>query len=154
MFLPYEDTSMNSPSSVSATENAARPFWVPDGVSLDSLPEELKIAIAGIVNPAYQELVVSASSGLEQSTGLTIVHLLWLEVLDQIELGKKFAEHSDEADTSKHRETLIARYLRLVGAKTKTSNFLLRLHDFRQKWGSFPAAPDPLNGTCDEPGDE
>ena len=140
---------MNSPSSVSEKVDVIRPYWVPDGVSFDSLPEELKIAIAGIVNPAYQELVVSASSGLEQSTGLTIVHLLWLEILDQIELGKGVAQNSDAPDTLKHRETMIARHLRLVGAKNKTSNFLLRLHDFRQKWGSFPAQQDPLKGSID-----
>ena len=140
---------MNSPSSVTDEADVLRPFWVPDGVSLDSLAEELKIAIAGVINPAYHELVVSASSGLEQSTGLTIVHLLWLEVLDQIELGKGVAQNSDEPDTSKHRETMIARHLRLVGAKNKTSNFLLRLHEFRQKWGSFPATQDPLKGSVD-----
>jgi hypothetical protein len=139
---------MKSPSSDSERSNTPRPFWIPDGVSLDSLPEELKIAIAGIIDPAYHELVVSASSGLEQSTGLTIVHLLWLEILDQIELGNAVAKHSDEPDTFKHRETMIARHLRLVGAKNKTSNFLLRLHDFRQKWGAFPAPTDPLKGAC------
>ena len=67
---------MNSPSSVSEKTNVSRPFWVPEGVNFDSLPEELKIAITGIINPAYHALVISASIGLEQSTGLTIVHLL------------------------------------------------------------------------------
>ncbi len=137
---------MNSPSSVTEQVDAPRPFWVPAGASFDSLPEELKTAIIGVINPAYRELVMSASSGLEQSTGLTIVHLLWLEILDQIQLGKGVVKNSDEPDTSKHRDTMIARYLRLVGAKNKTSNFLLRLHTFRQKWGSFPAVPDPLKG--------
>ncbi len=140
---------MNSLSSVSEKVDVISTYWVPDGVSFDSLPEELKIAITAVINPAYLQLVVSASSGLEQSTGLTIVHLLWLEILDQIELGKGVAQNSDEPDTVKHRETMIASHLRLVGAKNKTSNFLLRLHDFRQKWGSFPAQQDPLKGSID-----
>lgn len=141
---------MNSPSSVAEEVDALRPFWVPDSVSFDSLPEELKIAITGIINPAYCELVLSAPSGLEQSTGLTIVYLLWLEILDQIQLGKGFAENSDEPDILKRGEAKIAQYLRLVGAKNKTSNFLLRLHDFKQKCGSFPAAPDPLKKSHDQ----
>lgn len=135
---------MNSSSGATEEVDAPRPFWIPDGVNFDSLPAELKIAITGIVDPAYNELVLSAASGLEQSTGLTIVHLLWLEILDQIQLGKGFAENSDEPDAFKHREKKIACSLRLVGAKIKTSNFLLRIHDFRQKWGAFPAVPDPL----------
>ena len=123
-----------------------RPYWIPGGVDFDSLSAELRAAIMGVVNPAYQSLVLEAPAGLEQSTGLTIVHLLWLEVLDQIELGQGFEIGEDDPDASEKRIAIIARYLRKVGAKTKASNFLLRLHEFRQKWGSFPVGPDPLRG--------
>ncbi len=80
-----------------------------------------------------------------QSIGLSIVHLLWLEILDQIELGQQTdlvgdqAGHDDDLDAyqqrRQQREAMIARYLRLVGAKTKASSFLARLHELRQKWG-------------------
>ena len=135
-------------SSPHATEeiDAPRPFWIPEGVRFDSLPEELKVAISGVINPAYKELVLCASSGLEQSTGLTVVQLLWLEILEQIQIGKVVVENSDEQEDIQKREAMIARYLRLAGAKNKTSNLLIRLHDFRQKWGSFPAGQDPLKG--------
>ena len=58
---------MNSSTDVTEETDAPRPFWIPDGVNFDSLPAELKIAITGIVDPAYNELVLSAASGLEQS---------------------------------------------------------------------------------------
>jgi hypothetical protein len=118
----------------------SRPFWIPAGVDLDSLPEELQVAIAGIVNPAYRELVLCAEPGLEQSTGLTVVHLLWLEILDQVQLGQGVIETRPGQDEQNQRESLIAQHLRTVGAKNKTTNLLLRLREFRRKcvhqdWG-------------------
>ena len=137
---------MSSSTSETTDVDVPRPFWIPAGVDFDSLSAELRAAIMGVVNPAYQSLVLEAPAGLEQSTGLTIVHLLWLEVLDQIELGQGFEIGEDDPDASEKRNAIIARYLRKVGAKNKASNFLLRLHEFRQKWGSFPVGPDPLRG--------
>ena len=112
----------------------------------------MQSAITGIINPAYQELVLSASPGLEQATGMTIVHLVWLELLDQIELGRDFAAslQSPSATMQQHseeHEQCIARLLRTVGAKAKQSLVLFRLQEFKVKWGSFPPAPDPLRGT-------
>jgi hypothetical protein len=66
-----------------------RPYWIPAGVEFDLLPDELKAAIAGIINLAYRELVVQAEADLQQTTGVTIVYLLWLEALDQIQLGRQ-----------------------------------------------------------------
>ena len=120
---------------------AARPYWVPSGIAFDELPEELRTAIIAVVNPGYQQLVLAARDGLEKATGMTIVHLLWLEILDQIQLGRELTDPQSALSASEEREKLIARHLRLVGAKTKASGFLLRLHQFRRKWG---IAPDPL----------
>jgi hypothetical protein len=53
---------------------------------LQPLPKELRLAIMEIVNPAYQELVLEAAAALARSAGTTLVHLLWLELLQQLEL--------------------------------------------------------------------
>ena len=139
---------MSASTSETTDLDVPRPYWIPAGVDFDSLSAELRAAIMGVVNPAYQSLVLEAAAGLEQSTGLTIVHLLWLEVLDQIELGQSFENGKGDPEASEKRIGMIERYIRMAGAKTKTSNFLLRLHEFRQKWGSFPAPPDPLRRAC------
>jgi hypothetical protein len=78
---------------------------------------------------------------------MTIVYLLWLEVLDQIQLDQDSIIDDPDPEVRKKREAQIARYMRIVGAKNKTSNLLIRIYDFRQKWGSLPAPPDPLRGS-------
>lgn len=136
-------------SSSAETEigtDSARPFWIPPGIDFDSLPEELKAAITGLINPAYQELVLEAEDGLSRSSGMTIVFLMWLEIIDQIQLGAELANADFDEAAQKKREALIARYMRTVGAKNKTSNLLIRIHEFRQKCGVFPPEPDPLRG--------
>lgn len=131
---------------MSATTNEPRPYWIPATVDFDRLPDELKAAISAIVNPAYQELVLKASPGLQQSTGLTIVHLLWLEISDQIELGHARDDQREEPEARREYEKTIDRLLRLAGAKQKMSGLLLRLHEFKQRWGTFPVAADPFAG--------
>ena len=135
---------MDEPVPNSTAETAiTRPYWIPAGVDFDSMSDELKAAIVGFINPAYRELVLRAREGLEQSTGMTIVHLMWLEVMDQIHMGKDF-EGAGEPNRSKEHAKNVSQYLRLAGAKNKASSFLLRMHEFREKWGAPPGYHDPL----------
>jgi hypothetical protein len=117
---------------------APRPYWLPDGVEFDLLPDELKAAIAGIINPAYRELVLQADAGLPQTTGVTIVYLLWLELLDQIQLGSQSVSAVSDPDAQRERHTTISRLLRTVGAKNKTTGLLLRIRELRWKHGVWP----------------
>lgn len=118
-----------------------RPFWIPDGVDFETLPAELQTAITALINPAYNQLVVSASPGLEQSTGLTIVQLLWLEILEQIEIGAGAGNAiADEAGHAE-REAMIGRLLRVSGAKIRASSLLLRLREFYQRACSVGSSP-------------
>lgn len=134
-------TPDNHPPELADIRNppdGARPLFIPPGVDWEALPEELQQAISALVNPAYQNLVLEARSGLEQSTGLTLVHLLWLEILDQIQLGQLLlaADSADSADCgAESRARAIAQHLKLVQAKLKAGSFVLRLEEFEQKWG-------------------
>jgi hypothetical protein len=114
-----------------------RLYFLPADLDFSALPAELQAAASSIIGPAYEQLVLGARDGLEKSTGVTIVHLLWLEVLDQFELGQQLDEQG-RATPSAERGELIAQHLRLVGAKGKASNLLLRLREFRRKWQPFP----------------
>lgn len=111
-----------------------RPFWLTD--ELDSLPQELRGVIEGLIIPAYQEYVLMAKPGLEQSTGVTIVELMWLEALDMYQLSRRGGNAADVA-CADGREELIGRLLRLVGSKLKAQSFLLRLNEFRQRFGTL-----------------
>ena len=51
-----------------------RPRWTPPGVDFGSLPQEVRRALAEIVDPLYEQLVLGVPDPLEESTGLTIVH--------------------------------------------------------------------------------
>lgn len=142
--LPEFAAETEAAETAESETDRTRPYWIPAGVSYETLPEELKAAIVGLVNPAYRALVLKAEEGLQQSTGVTVVHLLWLEILDQIELGTDFNNGVPDPEARREREALIARLLRTVGAKNKTTNLLLRLYEFRQKWGSLTPPPDAL----------
>ena len=73
-------------------DSTPRPYWIPPGVDFGRLPEQVRAAILGIINPAYQELVLGARDGLPKAAGVTLVSLLWLEILDQVELGQDLAD--------------------------------------------------------------
>ena len=130
-------------SSVNENDVPRKPFWLPPGVILDELSVELQAAIFGVLTPAYEKLVVAARPGLEQSAGVTIVHLLWLEILQQTELGRDLTESGQEPDRLQNHEASIARMLRLAGSKMEASDFLLRLHSHRRKLMVGPGVTTP-----------
>ena len=117
----------------------ARPYWVPAGVRLDDMPAELQAAIAAVINPVYEDVVLSSNDGLARSTGVTVCHLLWLEVLSQFELGR-LVSVTDSESSDEERQEAIAKHIRLAQAKLKASGLLLRLRDFERRWGG------PLSG--------
>ncbi|MDY0169683.1 MAG: hypothetical protein RBS80_24280 [Thermoguttaceae bacterium] len=136
-------------ASATGAADPPRPFFIPAGVQFDELPQDLQAAITAVVNPAYQKLVLEARDGLEKSSGLTVAYLVWLEILDQLEMAKSMP-NVPTPEASAERDKLIARHLRLIGAKSKASNFLLRIKEFRRKWGPglaplerFPVADNP-----------
>ena len=116
-----------------------RPYWWPEGIPIDQLPGNLRAAIEGLIQPAYEKLVVAARPGAEQSTGATIVNLLWLEVLQQTELGRDLVGSGQQPERLVKHERSIARMLRLAGAKIKASDFLHRLHSHRHKMSAGAA---------------
>lgn len=140
------NTDSNTPKS------SPRPYWWPETVPIDRLPESLRAAVEGLIQPVYEQLVVAARPGLEQSTGATIVALSWLEALQQTELGKDLLAAGQEPERLQKHEKAIGRLLRLAGAKTKTTDLLMRLQSHRQKlmsglktaWPVPPLRPDAM----------
>ena len=74
---------------------------------------------------------------------MTIVQLMWLEILQQTELGHDLMMPGQESKCLEKHATSIARILRLASAKIKASDFLIRLHTYRQKMMAASAAAEP-----------
>lgn len=128
------------------SNTSTRPFWMPPGADLEELPEGLRAVIEGVLSPAYEKLVLGAQPGLEQSTGITVVGMLWLELLEYFELGR---HSSSEAPipTQEEREESMARLLRVAGAKLKASEFLLRLAEAQRRWAKESGLPGPASSS-------
>jgi hypothetical protein len=111
-----------------------RPYYLPETVDFHTLPEAVQLALEAIVEPAYEELVLGAASALERSAGVSVTFLLAMEVLDQIEFGHQLNLSGAPRDGDpSERQLLIARHLRVVGAKQQAARFLLRIQEMRAK---------------------
>ena len=147
---------MNSEhKDVGTRSSSPRPYWWPGDVAIGQLPENLRAAFEGLIQPTYDKLVIAARSGPEQSTGATIVSLLLLEILQQTELGKDLLAGGQEPERLQKQEKAIGRLLRLAGAKTKATELLMRLQAQRQKLmsGAKAAAtvPPPRAAVTERP---
>lgn len=111
-----------------------RPYFIPAGLDFEALPPAVQLAAAELVQPAYDELVLQATGALERAAGSSFVCLMFFELLEQCELGRQVADQIEQgAPNPSPREEDFQRHLRLIGAKGKAGEFLLRLRQFRAK---------------------
>ncbi len=134
--------SENSPGCDTTPPAETRPFWIPPNVRFDALAPQVQRAITEVVNAAYQELVLDAPSALARAVGLTLVHTLWLELLQQIELNEDVAESLHVAA----HEDSVRRLLRFANAKEKAARLLLDLRKFEARMGREPLETLIQNG--------
>jgi hypothetical protein len=88
--------------------------------------------MATIVNSVYKDLVLSVDNGLEQSLGITHLHLLWAELLQHAQVTASY--YPDERQRSHHRyEQNLSRYIELAEKKGKNTNLLLRVRQMAMK---------------------
>ena len=118
-----------------APDTALRPYWIADNMDIDALPAGLRLAISEILEPAYRELVIEAATALERATGASFVHLLYLELQEQFNLGHTMPGTAVNGQVV-NRQAALDRLLRLIGAKQKAANFLQRIKEWRETAGS------------------
>jgi len=106
------------------------PAWIPEDVDFHNLPEAVRQAVADIIEPAYRRLVAEAEDPLERSVGITIVHLMWLEILEQHEVMQDYLKTSI-LDLRQDRCHMIDQHLRTLNTKVKVGYFLSRLRELR-----------------------
>ena len=116
------------------SREAKCPLWAPQGVDLEVLPEEVRQALAELVQPVYERMVHQADDPLEKSLGVTFAHLLWLEVLQQFDLKREYVPVSAVLGLSEDRGPMIEQHLRIIYSKVKVGCFLARLRELRRQW--------------------
>jgi hypothetical protein len=105
------------------------------------VPEEVRQAIRELVQPAYERLVLAPDDPLERTLGVTLAHLLWLEVLQQFDLKRHYVETSAVLRLAENPGPAIEQHLRILYAKVKVGHFLARVRELRDKSHRGSAAP-------------
>src|SRR3984885_14238539 len=76
-------------------------FWLPAGLQLGDLPPALRQVVSEVLTPAYEELVLRTPTALERTSGLSYMHLIWLEVVEQYHLAKVLFPKKQQQTTRK-----------------------------------------------------
>jgi hypothetical protein len=114
------------------------PVWSPQGVDLDRVPPEIRQAITELIQPVYEQYVLQSKDALEKSLGASMAHLLWLEVLDQVDIRREYINVDAVVHVTINRPAMVERHLRLLGSKLKITHFLLRLNELRTRMAQNP----------------
>jgi hypothetical protein len=120
------------------------PYWLPSGDYWDGLPREIRDAVPRILGPAYRKFVLEAGGELERSLGLTLVHLIWLEVCDHVRMALAAADSLSLAAALNDPDAMIARHLNLITAKCQTAELLVKLRLVTEALNAPPALPAPF----------
>ena len=126
------------------------PAWVPEDVDFDKMPEAVRQAVAEIIEPAYRQLVTEAADPLERSVGVTLVHLMWLEILEQYETNQEYLKTSI-LNVPQDRFATIDQHLRTLHTKVKVGYFLTRLREMRRQSETPAELPPAIEVRCHVP---
>ena len=107
------------------------PHWLPRGGFWEELSEGVQRAAGEILVPAYRRLVLEVDDELERSAGMTLVHLMWLEICGQQAMADIVGNRESIYSIVKDPEAQVARHLELLGAKNNTAELLLKLRMVR-----------------------
>ena len=106
---------------------------MPEGVDLQFVPAEVQQAARELVQPLYDQFVIGAADGLEKSLGVTIAHLLWLEILEQFDIKREYTQVEAVLNLAGNRAEMIDRHLRLIDSKLRVGYFLVRIQEMRKR---------------------
>ena len=97
------------------------------------MPAEVQQAVGELVQPLYDQFVIGAADGLEKSLGVTIAHLLWLEILEQFDIKREYTQVEAVLNLAGNRSEMIDRHLRLIDSKLRVGYFLVRIREIRKR---------------------
>ena len=122
---PAATLPIKSPPKAPPPEDA--PYWIPRDSGWDMMSDATRQAVTQVLTPAYRQLVLEAGGELERSVGVTLVHLMWLEICTQMPLGLALADVTSVFAVVNYPDSMIARHLNLVGAKCQTAELLTKV---------------------------
>ncbi|MFH1921251.1 MAG: hypothetical protein ABIP48_15395 [Planctomycetota bacterium] len=134
----------------SEVDAGPRPVWAPQGADLEMVPDEVRQAIVEVIEPVYERFVRGTDDPLEMTLGVTVAHLLWLEVLQQFDMKREYLEVSAVLGLPEDRGPVIEQHLRIIYSKVKVGYLLARLRELRQQWQErtraiLPEPPEPAD---------
>jgi hypothetical protein len=103
------------------------PYWIPRGSGWNTLAETTRQAVNQILAPAYRQLVLEAQGEVERSVGITLVHLMWLEICGQVPMAMAVVEPLLAAIQADDPDVLVNRHLHLVAAKCQAAELLSKV---------------------------
>ena len=122
---PPPNAMIPKPSTPKASPNGM-PYWLPRHPEGKALPPGIRRAVVAVLRPLYKDLVLNAPDELERSTGLTIVHLAWLEVCDQIAMAGQATDPNSILAVVDDFRQRVNRHLELVDTKCRATELLMR----------------------------
>ena len=121
------------------------PYWIPNDGRWKKLPQQVREAVPRILAPAYRRFVLEAPGEMERSIGLTLVHLTWLEICNQVKLAE--ADPDSLEAILNNPDDLLDRHLRLTTVKCQTAELLLKIQVVQnalERSGSSPGVANSV----------
>lgn len=114
-----------SHTQTTAPDENPLPLWAERDVAFKKLSPTQQAELRQIVCPLYQRFVLDPHDPLERSCGVSIIHLIWSELLKQCELASLSYSNPDYSETRRgqHFSELFA----LLNAKCQLSSLLILL---------------------------
>ncbi len=122
------------------TDELPLPLWAERDVTFKKLSPDQQHSIRQIVAPLYQQLVVQPHDPLERSSGISVIHLVWSELLKQCALAPLSYFCDDYSETRRGQQ--FPELFRLLNAKYQLSTLLIQLRRYPLEQAACPQA-DP-----------
>lgn len=124
-------------AEASSPDSSARPEFLPASVDYDSLPENVRRALAFVVGPVYQEFVADVPPSALRSVGAQLVLLLTLEVISEFAVTQATdfttLPGGQTPEQRQARDKLVSAHLRLVRRQLRVAGDLMRLQQLREQ---------------------
>jgi hypothetical protein len=126
------------------------PPWLPSGGAWERLPQEVREPALRLLPPAYRHFVLDVPDELQRSVGAALVSLTWLELCGQVRLAQLLANPDSLVAILEDPDELTARHLRLVKAKCRTVELMVKLKVINRslEHGKLPALTPAPSLVC------
>jgi hypothetical protein len=116
-----------------APPDPGQPAWAPSRAEAEKIPAAVRQNLYDLILPMYQQLVLEVEDPLERSINATLVHLAWLETLDQHYLKRRYMNIELILDIDAPRHEEMNRLLSVLNSKMRASVVMSRIREVRNQ---------------------